>query len=220
MRCCGSAARLSSWPAATVMVPHMPAWGLAVLGLGLAWAGLWRTRVRLAGWALVALGLASPAFERPPDLLLSADGRMVGLRAEDGMFVQTAGSAARFTLESWQVLWRARLVQPLGCGLAPCDLRARPGGPAALLVRGDPPATRLRGRGGGVAGAGAPARAVRCRWWTGSRSGARARMRSGWQPDGARVLSDRADRGERIWMPRPTPRNRLPPGLVPALAEP
>jgi hypothetical protein len=37
--------------------------------------------------------------------------------------------------------------------------------------------------------------------------------------DGARVLSDRQERGQRIWTPRPTPRNRLPPGLVVAPAE-
>ena len=38
-------------------------------------------------------------------------------------------------------------------------------------------------------------------------------------PAGARVLSDRAERGERVWMPRPDRSNRLPPGLVPAQAE-
>jgi competence protein ComEC len=208
---------VSSWPAATLMVPHMPAWGLAVLGLGLAWAGLWRTRVRLLGWALVVLGLASPVFVRPPDLLMSADGRMVGLRADEGMYVQTAGGPANFTLDSWRVLWRARLVQPLGCGQAPCELRTRPGGPVALLVGDDPPPS--------VCDAAAvlslePVR-LRCAvpvidrfsvW----REGAYAIWLD---PAGARVLSDRAERGERVWMPRPDPRNRLPPGLVPAQAE-
>ena len=38
-------------------------------------------------------------------------------------------------------------------------------------------------------------------------------------PDGARVRSDRAERGQRVWMPRPSIRNRLPPGLVPAEVE-
>ena len=210
---------VSSLPAATVMVPHMPGWALAVLGLGMAWAGLWRTRLRLAGWPLVALGLASPAFDRPPDLLLSADGRLLGLRAEDGMFIQAAGSAPRFTLQSWQVLWRARLVRPLGCGLAPCELRARPDGPAALLVRPDPPQSAC------TAAAVVsleplhlhcdPSVPVIDRFsvW---REGAYALWLD---PAGAQTLSDRAARGERIWMPRPTPRNRLPPGLIPALPE-
>ncbi len=210
---------VSAWPSATVMVPPTPGWGLAVLALGLAWAGLWRTRVRLAGWALVALGLASPCFDRPPDLLMSADGRMVGLRAGDGMFVQTAGSAARFTLESWQVLWRARLVQPLGCGLAPCDLPPRPDGPVALLVRADPPETACAAavvvslEPVHLTCAVPPPVVDRFSVW---REGAHAIWL---QPGGAVVLSDRAERGERVWMPRPTPRNRLPAGLVPAPAE-
>jgi competence protein ComEC len=210
---------VSAWPAATIMVPPMPAWGLVVLSLGLAWVGLWRSRLRLAGWVLVGLGLASPAFDRPPDLLLSADGRMVGLRAGDGMYVQTQGSAARFTLESWQVLWQARLVQPLGCGLAPCELRPRPDGPAALLVRADPPESACS------AAAVVSLEPVRLDCpvkvpvvdrfsvW---REGAFAIWL---EPGGARVLSDRTVRGDRIWMPRPTPRNRLPPGLVPAEPE-
>ncbi len=210
---------VSSWPAATIMVPHLPAWGLAVVSLGLAWAGLWRTRLRLAGWALVGIGLASPACERPPDLLMSADGRMVGLRDAEGMYVQTAGSAARFTLDAWRVLWRAQLAQPLGCGRAPCELRARPDDKVALLVRGDPPdsactAAVVMSLEPVHLPCAVPLPVVdRFSVW---RDGAQAIWLS---PDGARVLSDRAERGERIWMPRPTPRNRLPPGLVPALAE-
>jgi competence protein ComEC len=32
----------SDWPAAVFPVPHAPAWGLALVGLGMAWLGLWR----------------------------------------------------------------------------------------------------------------------------------------------------------------------------------
>lgn len=210
---------VSSWPAATVLVPHMPAWGLATLSLGLAWAGLWRTRLRLAGWLAVALGLASPAFERPPDLLLSADGRMVGLRAEDGMFVQPPGGASRFTLAAWQALWRARFVQPLGCGQAPCPLQARPDGPVALLVRGEVPETACTAS---VVVSMEPVRLAchpavpvvdRFSVW---REGAYALWLD---PGGVRLLSDAQARGRRVWMPVNTPRNRLPPGLTPAERE-
>jgi competence protein ComEC len=135
------------------------------------------------------------------------------------MYVQTAGGASRFTLDSWRVLWRARLVQPLGCGQAPCELRTRPGGPVALLVRDDPPDSACDAA---VVVSLEPVRLSCARTvpvvdrfsvW---REGAYAIWLS---TDGARVLSDRAERGERIWMPRPTPRNRLPPGLVVAPAE-
>ena len=44
-------------PAATFAVPQMPAWGLAVTALGVAWLGLWRSRLRLLGVPVVALGL-------------------------------------------------------------------------------------------------------------------------------------------------------------------
>jgi competence protein ComEC len=210
---------VSSWPVATMMVPHSPPWGLVLVGGGLAWAGLWRTRLRLAGWLVVALGLASAAFVRPPDLLVAADGRMVGLRDQDGMYVQTAGSPDRFAVEAWRVLWRARLVQPLGCGRAPCPLRVRPDGPEALLVSADPPATACSAA---IVLSLAPVRlscprAVpvvdRFSVW---REGAHAIWLDA---AGVRVLSDRTERGERVWMPRPTPGNRIPPGLVPAQAE-
>ena len=39
----------AAWPAATFDVPHMPAWGLAVTAFGIAWLGLWRSRLRLIG---------------------------------------------------------------------------------------------------------------------------------------------------------------------------
>src|SRR5690349_9996778 len=39
----------SALPAATFDVPHMPAWGLALVSLGIAWVGIWRSRLRLAG---------------------------------------------------------------------------------------------------------------------------------------------------------------------------
>ena len=77
----------ASWPDATMEVPHIPAWGLAVLSLGIAWLGLWQTRLRLAGVAAIALGLASPALVRPPDLLVSDDARLIAVRTDAGRLV-------------------------------------------------------------------------------------------------------------------------------------
>ena len=121
--------------------------------------------------------------------------------------------------EAWQALWRAGWCSRSAAAAAPGELRARPGGPAALLVRGDP-RLRLRRRGGAVAGAGA-ACPVRCRCWT-CFSLWRDEARSPFwlSAAGVRVLSDRAERGgSASGCPGPTPRNRLPPGLVPAPAE-
>ena len=69
-------------PGAVTMMPAMGegAFGLFVLG-GL-WLALWRGGVRLAGLVPAALGLALLLQVRAPDLLVSGDGRHVGITGE------------------------------------------------------------------------------------------------------------------------------------------
>jgi competence protein ComEC len=126
---------VSSWPAATLWVPHAPVWGLLVLSRGLAWLGIWRTRVRLAGIALIALGLASPAFERAPDILVSADARLIGIRTETGGSVQLRPGASNFTRDAWRVVWGD--LGTLSCDTPACPLRPRADGPEVLLLTGE-----------------------------------------------------------------------------------
>jgi competence protein ComEC len=206
---------VSSWPDATVSVPHMPGWGLAVVAGGLAWCGLWRTRLRWAGALAVAIGLASPAVSPPPDLLVSADARLIGLRGEDGVMLARAPGASNFTLDAWKVLWRAPPLRPMpGCGQPACALHGDPAvlllsgnaGPsacvAALLVSAEP--IRLD--------CDAP-RIDRFSVW---RDGAHAVW---FDPGGVRVLSDRANRGSRPWVLLGMPRNRAAADLPQALPE-
>ena len=91
----------ASWPAATFDVPHMPAWGLAVTAFGIAWLGLWRTPIRLIGVPVIVLGLVSPLLVRPPDLLVSADARLIGVRVRDTVYLQSVSGASRFTRDAW-----------------------------------------------------------------------------------------------------------------------
>ena len=70
----------SALPDATIIVPHIPAWGLCVFSAGLAWLGLWKTRRRLLGVVVMLVGLASPVLDHPPDLLVSDDGRLIAVR--------------------------------------------------------------------------------------------------------------------------------------------
>jgi competence protein ComEC len=219
---------VSSWPEAVVAVPHMPAWGLVALSLGIAWAGLWRTRVRLAGAAAITLGLVSPAFDRPPDLLVSADARLIAVRTADGVFMQKTSGASRFTLDSWLQLWAAGAASPLpasgeaaggavSCTAAACTLRPR--GAAALLLRAAPDEAACSAP---LLVSAEPIRLVcthkvekidRFSVW---HDGAYA----AWlDPAGVRVLSDRQDRGDRPWVPPDPSRGRMPPGLTPAQTE-
>jgi competence protein ComEC len=56
-------------------IPDMPGWSFALLSAGLAWVGLWTTRIRLLGLLPIAVG-ALAAFSAPtPDLLVSGDGQ-------------------------------------------------------------------------------------------------------------------------------------------------
>ncbi len=132
-------------PRATLDVPHMPAWGLALVGLGMAWLGLWRGRIRLAGAVVLAAGLVSPAIVRPPDLLVSADARMVGVRTPAGMFVERKAGASKFTRDAWRQYWAdgppMRLPQvgqvadgAIACTADACTIQIGPG-PGGLLLR-------------------------------------------------------------------------------------
>lgn len=208
-------------PEATILVAHMPPWGLALLAGSVAWAGLWRTRLRLLGWGGIAAALATPLLAPAPDILLSADGRIVGLRDATGMFVESHSTPARFTLESWQTLWRVRYAAPLACGGSPCVLRPTPGGPDALLLPGgnQSPPPDVCAHEAVISmeplHLDCPGVTVLDRFsvW---REGAIALWLT---PQGTRVESDASWQGARAWTVRPTPRPRIPAGLVPALSE-
>ena len=198
---------VSSWPAATLGVAHIPDWGLAVVTLGLAWLGLWRSRLRLLGLPLLLAGLASPLLARPPDLLVSSDARLIAFHAGGAVFVQS-GSGARADRDAWAQLWDASL-RPLpdegdpapglrcdpdqcvltrgGASIALSRLATRPRCDATLLVAAEP----LHG-----ACAGEP-HIDRFTVW---RDGAQAAWLT---RDGVRVISDRDWRGARPWVPPP-----------------
>ncbi len=219
---------VSSWPAAVIAAPHAPAWGLAVLSIGIAWAGLWRTRVRLAGIAAIALGLLSPAFDRVPDLLVSADARLIGVHTPDGVFVQKHSGASGFTLDAWLQLWTAHAATPLpaegdtagdaiSCASAECLLQVR--GAQAVLLRGEAAdkdcaypllvsAEPIRLE--------CPDRVQKIDRSTVWRDGAVAVW---FDIDGPHLLSDRAARGARPWVQLGPEQTRVPPDLTPAKAE-
>ncbi len=200
---------VAALPSAVVAVPHAPDWGLAVVALGMAWLGLWRTRLRLVGVPVILAGLASPLFVRPPDMLLAADGRLAAIHAGGTMFAQERLGSSGFTLDAWRRMWatgppRALPEAPyagLACSEAACVLRRDPAGPQAVLLLSPP-----RRCVGDVLASLEPVR-LRCDdpviidrfdLW---RDGAYAIWLD---RGGVRVLSDRDYRGARPWVP-PSP---------------
>ena len=84
--------------------------GLCVFSVGLAWLGLWQTRRRLAGIVLMLVGLASPLLDRPPDLLISDDGRLIAVRTPQGAFLQQTQGGSKFTRDAWAQYWAVGVV--------------------------------------------------------------------------------------------------------------
>ena len=204
---------VSALPSATVAVPHMPPWGLAIAALGMAWLGLWRTRVRLAGVPVLLAGLASPAMTHPPDMLLASDGGLVALHANGTVYVQTRPSFSGFTQDAWVQMWGGGPVRalperpegPLVCTEAACRFQPTPDGPVAMLLLTSPPPPAACDA--DLLVSQEPVR-LRCEdsdpWivdrFTVWRDGAQAIWLG---KQGVRVVSDRDARGRRPWVPPP-----------------
>jgi len=212
---------VSGWPDATLAVPAMPAWGLLVVGAGLAWLGLWRSRIRLAGAAVMVAGLLSCLTVRPPDVLVSSDARLIAFR-DGGYWLQSRSGASGFVRDAWRDHLAAGPLQALQEGHpADCTASACRIGPAGLMVLRD--AARVTDCTGiRLLVSAEPARREcpsdvpyidRFSVW---RNGAHA----AWlMPGGLRIMSDRAYRGERPWVPPPPQPHRSAPNLPMAAAE-
>jgi competence protein ComEC len=220
-------------PDATFAVPQMPAWGLAAAALGIAWLGLWRSRLRLLGVPVIALALISPMLMRPADIMVSADARLIAVRVGQTVFVQHETGASKFTRDAWLQYWAsgAPSVMPADateadgavvCRKDACLLRPVAGAKAVLLVRG-----ALHPDGCGEASvivSAEPARGLCPKPWpalvdrfTVWRYGAVAIWLEGRY---ARLVTDRGFRGVRPWVtPVPLPRKAAVPVLPAAKSE-
>lgn len=92
---------VAGWPGAAALVPAMPLWGLALITAGGLWICVWQRRWRLLGAAPIAIGIASIWLTTPPDVLVSGDGRLMGVRGGDGGLLLSSTRAEAFTGEGW-----------------------------------------------------------------------------------------------------------------------
>ena len=99
---------VTQWVAALPgAVGRVPAFGIGPLiaaSLGIILFGLLRTPLRWSGAALVLLAAVSAGRVPQPDILISADGRNVGVRGQDGrlhLMHAAKGSRDAFLLREW-----------------------------------------------------------------------------------------------------------------------
>jgi competence protein ComEC len=220
----GIARAVAAWPNALLPVPVMPPWGLLLLSAGLAWLCLWRSRPRLLGVVPLLAGLGSPWLAAAPDLLVSADARVIAVRAGGQVLVSLARGADAFDRAAAARVWGVAELRPMPppgddsggavhCDIASCRMTLH-GARAVLLT--DPAAD--------CAGAAAVASAMplhgRCtpalvvdRLSVLDDGATFIRL----APGGATVLTDRALRGARPWVidpPRRTTKSVLPPAAT------
>jgi competence protein ComEC len=98
------AREVASWPDAVLTLPALSQSGLALVAIGGLWLCLWRRRWRFAGLPLIALGLASVATARPPDLLVAPEPGLFAARGADGelLFGADAPSGQAFLRDVWR----------------------------------------------------------------------------------------------------------------------
>ncbi|WP_368414766.1 ComEC/Rec2 family competence protein [Falsiroseomonas sp.] len=220
---------VAAWPQAAPALPPVPGPALAIATFGFCWLALWRGKVRLVGLPIMAGALAAGLSAPPPDMLITADGRLVALRTAEGVFLQEQPGASAFARSVLLRQLGATEARPLpqdgveaggaiACTPAACRFRPRPGAAEAVLLRSgparrgqrfpDPPDPALVRAACGRAALLVSAEPLRPRCATGEmvdrftvwREGGQAiRLRA----DSVHIVSDRATRGARPWVPPP-----------------
>lgn len=70
---------IAAQPGAVTRMPALGLGGFLLFAAGGLWLALWRRPVRLAGLIPAAIGAIQLAFLQPPDIMISGDGRNVGI---------------------------------------------------------------------------------------------------------------------------------------------
>ncbi|MCH7711133.1 MAG: ComEC/Rec2 family competence protein [Proteobacteria bacterium] len=128
------AREVAGWPGSVTLVPAMPVAGIALVAAGGLWLCLWQRRWRLFGVLAIAAGLGTVPLGRPPDILISGDGRLMAARTADGGLMLSKGRGNRFDRENWLRLAGLKAARPwpeetsdggrLRCGGLGCIYRA------------------------------------------------------------------------------------------------
>ena len=87
-------------PGAVKLMPQMTGWTFALFVLGGLWLGLWHGRARLLGLAPLAGATAMLLATPVPDLLISGDGRHVGITGEGDRLLVLRDTRSDFTREN------------------------------------------------------------------------------------------------------------------------
>jgi len=106
-------------PGAVKLFPQMGTGTIALFVAGSLWLALWRGRVRLMGFIPIALATGLLAITASPDVLVSGDGRHVGVAGEADRLLVLRDTQSRYATD--------HLLELSGLGGAPVQLSQWPG---------------------------------------------------------------------------------------------
>ncbi len=92
---------VAHWPGAVMRTPTMPLAAYAAFVVGGLWLCLWSGRARLLGLGPLAVAALVAALARPPDLIVSGDGRHLGVLRADGAMAMLRPHAGDFIRSMW-----------------------------------------------------------------------------------------------------------------------
>ncbi len=90
----------ASQPGAVKMMPQMSGLNFALFVAGLLWLALWRGRTRLLGLVPTAVATVMLLTTPIPDLLISGDGRHVGIAGEGDRLLMLRNTRSQFAREN------------------------------------------------------------------------------------------------------------------------
>ena len=217
---------VAGWPGARIAVPAMPGWGLGCVLLGLCWLCLWRGNWRWWGASAVLCGVLTPWLVPQPDILVSPDAQLMGMRDRTAVLVMGHARDARAITAAWSQALALPVVAFSTSGAQAAESpdgslicgEGESAGTCIMLRYGHEVLLRLHDPSDGRASLApnlcaqadvvlsvAPLRAscpnvpVRLDRFFAWRAGAQAVFLD----RGVRVVTDRQRRGERLWVLRP-----------------
>lgn len=97
----GVAETVSAWPGAIRLVPSGPDWTFMLTIAGGLWLTLIRHRVRLLAVIPIIIGFSGPLWADRPDIRISSDGGLTGVRTVDGGLILSSHRRQKFAAEQW-----------------------------------------------------------------------------------------------------------------------
>lgn len=94
---------VSSWPGANIPMPKPAPWVLGMVVLSTLWLCLWRAQWRYASLPVLVVGMCLFwVNQERPDVMISPDGRLLGIMTPDGILFLSAFKHNRFTRKVWE----------------------------------------------------------------------------------------------------------------------